>query len=316
MGIVRVGRSLTSLRMAWASSLSWILGDGSLDGRREEGLRAALLEAGDVVADRPVRDTVAGTVLFTESFAFLQGQGFIGEGFDELEDSGAFFEAGVRKALPIGFSHAADLLDSRCQRFTSDGSAIGMHDRWKSWKSSRPGPSQSSGRSDAATVEPRSPRLSSRKHFHKRLRSTKRFVPGEKVGTPDWLGAAAITSARIGSLAPAAARRARMCFRAVRGSTQPSAMQAASVEPAPIPPFEEFRELLTPEGTSRNEVLRQYPFRALPPRPAQSLAENRRDADKLPNAIASDGPAQRVGVKLEARDVRHRAGSPTSPRQL
>ena len=64
-------------------------------------------------------------------------------------------------------------------------------------------------------------------------------------------------------------------------------------------PFEEFRELLTPEGTSRNEVLRQYPFRALPPRPVQSLAENRRDADKLPNAIASDGPAQRVRVELK-----------------
>ena len=40
-------------------------------------------------------------------------------------------------------------------------------------------------------------------------------------------------------------------------------------------------------------------FVLLPPRPAQSLAENRRDADKLPNAIASDGPAQRVGVKLK-----------------
>src|SRR5208282_3515739 len=88
-------------------------------GRREEGLRAALLEAGDVVADRPVRDTVARTVLVTESFAFLQGQLFIGERFDELEDSGAFFETGVRKALPVGFSHAADLLDSGCQRFTA-----------------------------------------------------------------------------------------------------------------------------------------------------------------------------------------------------
>lgn len=64
-------------------------------------------------------------------------------------------------------------------------------------------------------------------------------------------------------------------------------------------PFEEFREFLAPQGTSRNEMLGQYPFRALPPRSAQSLAENRRDADKLPNAIASDGPAQRVGVKLK-----------------
>ena len=130
----------------------------------------------------------------------------------------------------------------------SGGSAIGMHDRWKSWKSSRPGPSQSSGRSAAATVEPRSPRLPSRKRFHKRLRSTKRFVPGGKSGPPDWLGVAAITSARIGSLAPAEARRARMCFRAVRGSTQPSAMQAASVEPAPISPSRSSASFLPHRG--------------------------------------------------------------------
>jgi len=64
-------------------------------------------------------------------------------------------------------------------------------------------------------------------------------------------------------------------------------------------PFKEFRELLAPQGTSRNEMLGQYSFRTLSPRPAQSLAENCRDADKLPSAIASDGPARRVGVKLK-----------------
>ena len=72
-------------------------------GRREECLRTALPEAGDVVADRPVRDAVSGAVLVTEPCALLQGQLFIGEGFDELEDGGAFLETRVRKALPVGF---------------------------------------------------------------------------------------------------------------------------------------------------------------------------------------------------------------------
>jgi hypothetical protein len=92
---------------------------GFLDGRCKEDLCAAIPEARDVVADRPVRDAVAALVLVTESLALLQGQSFIGEGLDELENGGAFFVAGVRKALPVGIGHVSDLLWSGYRRFTA-----------------------------------------------------------------------------------------------------------------------------------------------------------------------------------------------------
>ena len=52
---------------------------GLPDSRCKEGLRAAIPEAGDVVADCPVGDGVAVPELVSELGAFLQGQGFIGE---------------------------------------------------------------------------------------------------------------------------------------------------------------------------------------------------------------------------------------------
>ena len=63
--------------------------------------------------------------------------------------------------------------------------------------------------------------------------------------------------------------------------------------------FEELHELLAPKGTARDEMLRQDPFRAVLPCSPHDPAENRRDVNELPNAIAFDGPALRVGVKLK-----------------
>ena len=63
--------------------------------------------------------------------------------------------------------------------------------------------------------------------------------------------------------------------------------------------FEELHEPRAPERAARDEMLRQNPFRALSPCPTQGPTENRRDVNELPNAITFDGPALRVGVKLE-----------------
>jgi hypothetical protein len=109
-----------------------------------------------------------------------------------------------------------------------------MHDRLKSRKVWNPGPSQSSGRRDSETLLPDRPRAVSRKRSHRRARITKGFVPGGNAGAGP--GALALSSAITGSFASTAAHRARMCFRAVRGSMQPSTSQASSVSPGFLSP--------------------------------------------------------------------------------
>ncbi len=111
------------------------------------------------------------------------------------------------------------------------GPEIGMHDRLKNRHDSNPGPSQRRGPRDAATKKPERSCAALRNRSHSRHRITKGFVSGGKDGPSDCPGATVRSSARAGSFAPAAARTARMCFRAVRGSMQPNASQAASVNP-------------------------------------------------------------------------------------
>jgi len=111
------------------------------------------------------------------------------------------------------------------------GWAIGMHDRLKRRHVSRPGPSQSSGLRERATREPESSCADLRNLSHSRHRITNGVVPGGKDGPSDGPEAEASNSVRAGSLAWQAERTNRMCFLAVRGSTQPSASQAASMNP-------------------------------------------------------------------------------------
>ena len=46
-------------------------------------------------------------------------------------------------------------------------------------------------------------------------------------------------------------------------------------------------------------MLGQYPFGILPPRPLRRSTDDRNDMATTPLPIASDGPAQRVGMKLK-----------------
>ena len=91
------------------------------------------------------------------------------------------------------------------------------------------------------------------------------------------------------------------CFLAVRGSRQPRAAQAASVNPGHPSRalFQELPESVAPEGTARDEMLRQYPFGIWPPRPARHSTNDRSHTENTPHAVASDATAYRVGMKLK-----------------
>jgi hypothetical protein len=110
------------------------------------------------------------------------------------------------------------------------GAAIGMHDRLKRRKDSNPGPSQRSDLRDSAAVDPNSLRAAVMKRSQSSLRIMKGFVPGRKAGPSSSPGTAVPNSETTASLAAAASRIVLTCFRAVRGSMQPRAAQAASVK--------------------------------------------------------------------------------------
>ncbi len=67
-----------------------------------------------------------------------------------------------------------------------------------------------------------------------------------------------------------------------------------------VPPsFQELPESVAPEGTARDEMLRQYPFGIWPPRPARHSTNDRSHTENTPHAVASDATAYRVGMKLK-----------------
>ena len=65
------------------------------------------------------------------------------------------------------------------------------------------------------------------------------------------------------------------------------------------PSFQELPESLAPEGTARDEMLRQYPFGIWPPRPARHSTNDRSHTENTPHAVASDATAYRVGMELK-----------------
>ena len=65
------------------------------------------------------------------------------------------------------------------------------------------------------------------------------------------------------------------------------------------PSFQELHESLAPEGTARDEMLRQHPFGIWPPRPARRSTNDRSHTENTPHAVASDATAYRVGVELK-----------------
>ena len=70
-------------------------------------------------------------------------------------------------------------------------------------------------------------------------------------------------------------------------------------EPGRIVPFlsEQLHKPVAPEGTTWDQMLRQYPLGIGPSRGARRRAEYRRDADTSPLSVASDGPSPRVGME-------------------
>jgi len=67
-----------------------------------------------------------------------------------------------------------------------------------------------------------------------------------------------------------------------------------------VPPsFQELHEFLAPEGTARDEMLRQYPFGIWPPCSLRGSTDDRSNTAATPLAVASDRPAQRVGMELK-----------------
>jgi hypothetical protein len=118
------------------------------------------------------------------------------------------------------------------------GWAIGMHDRLKRLQDSRPEPSQSNGLRESETNEPERSCSFSRNLSHSTERMSKELMLGGKAGPSEGPEAKASISVMTGSLASAAVWTYRMCFLAVRGSTQPSASQATPVNPRyPSPPL-------------------------------------------------------------------------------
>jgi len=65
------------------------------------------------------------------------------------------------------------------------------------------------------------------------------------------------------------------------------------------PSFQELHESLAPEGTARDEMLRQYPFGILLPRLLRRSTNDRSHTENTAHAVASDRTAHRVGMKLE-----------------
>ena len=59
----------------------------------------------------------------------------------------------------------------------------------------------------------------------------------------------------------------------------------------------QLHEMVAPEGTAGDQVLRQYPLGIGPSRGARRRAEYRHDADMIPLSVVPDGPSPRVGME-------------------
>ena len=65
------------------------------------------------------------------------------------------------------------------------------------------------------------------------------------------------------------------------------------------PSFQELYQSLAPEGTARDEMLRQHPFGIWPPCPARRSTNDRSHTENTPHTVASDATAYRVGMELK-----------------
>jgi hypothetical protein len=61
----------------------------------------------------------------------------------------------------------------------------------------------------------------------------------------------------------------------------------------------QLHEMVAPEGTAWDQVLRQYPLGIGSPRGVRRRAEYRHDADMIPLAVTPDGPSPWVGMENE-----------------
>ncbi len=66
-----------------------------------------------------------------------------------------------------------------------------------------------------------------------------------------------------------------------------------------VPPFEKLHQPLTPEGTARDEMLRQYTLGVGQSQSARGSTDDRRNVATPSLPVTPDGPSQRVRMKLK-----------------